>query len=54
MDFAHWTDAYLHLRQVFCGRCEDQCTDVRKLACIEMNLTIIEMAEVAEEWKSSR
>lgn len=46
-----WINKYLHIRSVFCGRCEDECTEGRKLACIEMNLSIIELGEIAEESK---
>ena len=48
-NFETWLDAYLHIRNIFCGRCEIDCNEKRKLACIEIFLYIIEHWEYENE-----
>jgi len=44
-----WLNNYEKIRAVFCGRCEYECTESRKLSCIELNLLILEMAEISDD-----
>ena len=44
-----WIEKYLHIRNVFCGRCEAECTKERKLYCVEQFLYIIEMWEISND-----
>jgi hypothetical protein len=49
-DFNNWTEAYNHIKKIFCGRCEFNCTEYRKMFCIEQILYIVEHWEISNDF----
>jgi hypothetical protein len=48
-DFTDWTEAYNHIRRVFCMRCEATCNPDRKAFCVEQFLYIVENWELSND-----